>query len=150
MWAFAHRVLEVAANGFVYVQINTGVLPVHLHLVKFWSDTAIAELDLLRAPSVTDGTTALPIYRLNHLIETPEPEGLHLFTDPTEISGGTVCPCNYFGGGEAIGVGSRAFADQRELPLIMSPNTKYIIRVKNLDTNTRAFAVQAFFCVEQD
>lgn len=151
VWAFSHRLPAVAADGFIYVQIDTGVEPVSLHLVKFWSDTAIAELDLRRAPdAITPGTTAIPIFRLNHTIATPEPDGLQLFSDPSAISGGTLCQCNYMGGGNALGVGSNAAADQRGMPLIMSPETTYVISAKNIDINPRAFAIQGFFSVEQD
>ena len=151
LWAFSHRLPAVAVNGFIYVQFDVGALPAHLHLVKFWSDTALAELDLRRAPDeIETGTTAIPIFRLNHTVATPEPEGLHLFSDPAGISGGTLCQCNYMGGGEGLGVGTRAYADQRGMPLIMSPNTTYIISAKNLDTGARPFAIQGFFCVEQD
>lgn len=151
VWSFSHRLPAIAADASMFVQINTGAKPVQLHLVKFWSDTAIAELDLRRAPtSITDGTTEVPIFRLNHTIATPEPEGLELFSDPADIVGGTLCQCNYMGGGDALGIGSRAAADQRGMPLIMSPTTTYIISVKNIDINPRAFAIQGFFSVEQD
>ena len=151
MWAFSHRIRSVGVNAFLYVQINTGAKPVKLHLVKFWTEASIVELDLLRAPtSITDGTTPIPIFRLNHTIDTPEPTGLALFSDPSVIVGGTLCQCNYTGGGDALGVGTRAQADQRGMPLIMSPETTYVISAKNINGDVRAIAVQGFFSVEQD
>lgn len=150
-WAWSHRLPAVAADALIYTQIKTGVRPVSLHLVKFWSDTAIAELDLRRDPTaIVDGTSEIEIFRLNHTIATPEPEDLELFSDPSGISGGTLCQCNYMGGGDALGVGTNAGTDQRAMPLIMSPETTYIISAKNNDIDPRAFAIQGFFSVEQD
>jgi hypothetical protein len=150
VWAFAHRKLDVGLNQSIVVQINTGALPVYLHRAKLWTDTALAEADFIRAPDEITPGNALDIYRLNHLIPIQKPDGLAVYGDSTGITGGTVCPCSFLGGGNALAIGSRADADLREMPLIMSPNTTYVIRLKNLENADRHFSVQGFVCVEQD
>jgi hypothetical protein len=150
MWATAHRKQAVGENGTIAVQINTGPRPVHLYRAKLWTDSALAEADLIRAPSAITPGTALPIYRLNHILERPEPEGLALYSDSTGITGGTVCPCSFIGGGDALAIGSRADADLREMPVLMSPETTYVVRLKNLENAERNFSIQLFLCIEQD
>lgn len=149
MWAFSHLADEVAKDAFLYVQINTGALAVHLHSVRMWTNAPKARVDLFVGISeLVDGDAELALKQVNQTVEVEPPEGLALFTNPTEIA---VDPdhSQFFGGGGG-GSGAATNADKLafETPLTMKPNTKNVICVKNEGAIIRSISINGLLHIE--
>ena len=66
MWAFSHLADAVAKDAFLYVQINTGELPVHLHSVRMWTNSPKARVDLfVGITALVDGDAELALKQVN-------------------------------------------------------------------------------------
>lgn len=148
MWAFSHLLPDVGSGECIYVQINTGEMPVHLHSIRMWTNSPKARVDLfVGITEFTDGTEELVLNQVNQTAEVEKPEGLFLFSDPTEID---VDPdhSQYFGAGGGVGVPSNADKLALETQLILRPGTRNIICIKSEDTLDRSMSINGLLHVE--
>lgn len=149
LWSFSHLAESIASGNFLYVQINTGPLRAHLHSVRMWSAAPRTRLDLfvgILGSQVTDGTAEITLNQVNQTADVEKPENLKLYSNPSNI---TVDPdhSEFFGGGGGVGV-ANSDTDEYRTPLIMAPNSRNIIRLKNDDTLARAISITGLLHVE--
>jgi hypothetical protein len=74
--------------GPLLFNIITPAIPhVHLKTVEVYHSATSALLEIIEAPTITDGSAAVPIYNLNR--NSDEASGVTVYSDPSGISGGT-------------------------------------------------------------
>lgn len=147
-WEGSIESLALASGGVVEIQLSTGENEVHMKNIHFWSDAAIARMELLAGVTLTTGTTpVVPVNRTQDPLHVKaKPDDLLLFSDPTGISDGVLMESALFGGG--AGVGQIAFAGSGDVgdEFILAKNSDNIIRLTHLEAvNARNFFLSAFF-----
>lgn len=93
----------------------------------------LIKFEVFEGSTVTDGTTSLIISNQNR--ESSQTATLSMFSDPTNISGGTLLRTRVEGTGsnaKPVGIG----ADSNELGWQLKPNTKYIAKFTNIGSQT--------------
>lgn len=119
---------------------------VHLKAYKPWSEGGVAKFEIVEAPTLTTGSTALvPLNRKR--TGTPGTSAVVLKTDPTSISAGTVIegPTAFGGGGAGAGVGGNFSNDQE---IVLKPSTTYLFRLTNLAGAAKAMGLWIFWYEE--
>jgi hypothetical protein len=115
----------LGAAGFLYIQLNVAAgFEVHAKAVEFYNSLA-ATFDLLEAPTVTDGVTALVPFNRDRT-STKAPNSL-LFSNPTSITPTTILEALNFTGSLLNNIGPQ----NNDLEWILKPSTKYIFRLQN-------------------
>ena len=93
-------------------------------------------LEILEAPTITDGNAALtPVNRRR--TGTPPASGVTVYSNPTSISAGTVIASTYFTGKADF------LADQLEL--ILKAGTKYLYRFTNSSGGAAVCSMELFW-----
>ena len=148
MWAFSRVVDDVGSGECLYVQINVGEKPVHLHSVRMWTDSPKARVDLfVGITAIVDGTAEIPVAQVNQTVEVILPEGLKLYSNPTEIAA-EPNHSQFFGAGGGVSVTANSDQLALETPLIMRPEQKNLICITSLDTIDRAISINGLLHVE--
>ena len=138
--AFNLNVYSTVAFGTPkYCQFKTGSKYVHLKekTIVDGSDTLLCQF--IEAPTVTDGTTLVPTYNRNRNSSTTSV--MVIYSDPTNISGGTILEYDYiFGADNALG-GAQVSSPGAFMNLewVLKPNTTYIYKLENLGDGTATF-----------
>lgn len=146
-WEFCHVAQGVANNETVLIQLNTGADSLRVRRFGIWGDASLARLELFRNPTLTDGTAVIPIKNLSHASARELPAGIAAFSNPTNITDiGERYHDTLLGGGEDLALGSRAWRLVRDVETVLAPNTKYLIRITNLNGVARNFAIGVIFC----
>jgi hypothetical protein len=144
-WEFSLVNTGVILNGETLIQITLGAdVEMHLKELLVWGNAATAQLEIIKAPTFTTGTTAITPQNLNDE-DGGAPTGITMFSDPTGISGGTLWKDRLFGGGAGVGNTASAAENQTDRERILKANTTYIIRVTNLENNARDFSIDGYF-----
>lgn len=144
----------LAASGGadnVNIQFKTnGNKLTHLIGIELHTNSDRMDIDLIENPTLTDGTTPIPTYnydrRWGDNSGNNKPSDAVLFSDPTNISGGTITNSD-----TSYGVGSPAgfkSASSTSLSFIEQPllaDTNYIIRLTNFDTVSINYIVRILF-----
>ena len=144
-WELSHIAEDVASESAINLQLNTGP---GLALRRFgvWSDSALVRLELCRGPTLTDGTLPIQITNLSHASDRELPQGITAFSNPTVIEDPGECfYAALFGGGEDIALAANAWQAVRDDANVLAPDTKYLIRLTNLNGNARNFSVRMVF-----
>lgn len=80
--------LDFDIAGPLLFDILTPATPhIHLKTVEVYHSATSALLEIIEAPTITPGTTPVPIYNLDR--NSAEASGVAVFSDPSGISGGT-------------------------------------------------------------
>ncbi len=141
----------IANNGEILYQFKTpadGTVDIHLKDLKVWLVDNPWEIELIEAPTVTDGTSQLtPINRNRKSSNTSQ---LTVYSDPTNISGGTVLGSCLAGGGSGIGQADSGGVDGFTLEYELMPSTDYVLRVKNTSGTVNPGSVQVFWYEAED
>ena len=149
MWAFSRIMDDVASGECLYVQINVGEKPVHLHSVRMWTDSPKARVDLfVGITAIVDGDEEIPIAQVNQTVEAVVlPEGLKLYSNPTEIAADPN-HSQFFGAGGGVSVTANSDQLALDTPLIMRPGQKNLICITSLDTIDRSVSINGLLHVE--
>ena len=146
-WELFHIAHDVASEGVVLMQLNTGPVGVCLRKIVIWSDASLAKLEMFRNPTLVDGTVAIPIRNLSHVADRALPEGIAAFSNPSGITAPGECYYEtMLGGGEEIALGSKAWSMERDVETMLAPNTKYLLRLTNLNGQDRNVSISMIFC----
>ena len=143
----SHLYSAVAKDAVVAVQLDTqGTHDIHLKRLEAYITGAKGLLELVEAPTVTDGTTPVAIINQNRA-GTPRASNARAYSDPSGISGGTVLESRLFGGG---GVGQQAPAGNRpiEVEFILRRNTTYLLRLTNQSAGAEDLSIWSFWYEE--
>jgi hypothetical protein len=138
---------SVASSGELLIQLDVPANDyVHLKKWSLWTDSPIAKLEIVEAPTLTDGTTAINIVNKRR-VGTPDASLCSAFSDPTAISGGTILETTYVGGGGTGGFKSGG-TNSVEDEYVLNPSTTYLFRVTNLDSSARTCAIHMLWYEE--
>jgi len=118
----------IDAEATAYLQIKTGGDAVCFMVDSIVTDGDKMTLKMYEGPTVTDGTTAVPLINRNRT--SSNTSSVNAYSDPSGISGGTQIDEFYVGGtvGQKI-VGGDVLTAQK--PLHFKPNTDYVISITN-------------------
>lgn len=147
-WEVSIESLALVSGGVLEIQLSTGDNEVHMKNIHFWSDAAIARMELLSNVDLTTGEDALvPVNRNQDPDHVKvKPSDLLLFSDPESISGGLLMETALFGGGAGVGQSAAAGSGDTGDEFILAKDTDNIIRLTNVEaTNARNFFLSAFF-----
>ena len=146
-WELFYLKRNLASDGVINIQLKTGPEGLCVRKLVVWGDAAIALLEAFRAPTLTDGTSAVPICNMNHRSKRELPQGIQAFSDPSEITDdGERYHAALLGGGEEIALASKAWMTKLDVANVLAPNTPYLLRITNLNGNARNFSLRMFFC----
>ena len=117
----------LGAAAFLYIQLNVPAgLELHVKAPAVYNSLA-ATLDLLEAPTITDGTTAIvPRNKKRSSTHDATMTG-RIFSDPTAISAGTTLDLINFTGALVSPDGPQP----SDMEWILKQNTKYVFRLQN-------------------
>lgn len=118
---------------------------VHMKSWEAWGEGGKNTFELLEAPTLTTGSTAItPVSRRR--IGVPPTSACTLKSDPTSISAGTSLEATLFGGGGAgPGGGGNRSAD---LEFVLKPNTTYLFRLTNNSGAAKGLSLWVFWYEE--
>ena len=150
MWEFFIESRALAQNGLVLVQIQTGLNALHLKELRVWGDAAEARFEIIEAPTLTTGSSAVPMINMNRADGAPAPTGVTMFSDPTGISAGTSLMSRLFGGGAGVGQTAFAGTDKTDRERELAPSSRYLLRLTNLEANARNFSIDGAFYLDVD
>jgi len=134
--------VSVTASGVTYIQIKTGAKTVHFKPTNIATDADKFAIEFLESPTLTDGSTAITVINRNRTSSnTPETV---LYSDPTDVSGGTKIDEFYIGGSVGFkAVGGDIIAGVNEF--VLKPNTNYIYKITNEGTADGIIMLRMFF-----
>lgn len=134
-------VYSTVTNGTPkYCQFETGAKYVHLHVSRIADGTDTLLCEFFEEPTLTDGTTSVPIYNQNRNSSTATT--VTAYSDPTSvISDGTKLITNYLAGTNQAAGG----AVTNEIEWLLKPNTTYLHKMQNLSAGTATFSVKMFW-----
>lgn len=146
-WQLFYIKRDLVSGGVVNLQIKTGPDGLCMRKLVVWGDASVALLQAFRAPTLTDGTTAIPIFNLHHAIEREVPPGIVAYSDPSEIiDDGTCYDAGLLGGGDPLAQTSKAWREVLDVANVLAPDTDYMLRLTNLNGSARNFGLRMFFC----
>lgn len=151
-WEMTVEALGLTITQTILIQLSTGDNDVHIRSAHYWTDAALARMEILSGVTLTTGTT--PIVPVNR-IQSPDhikakPTDLLIFSDPTGISGGDEMERDLFGGGAAAGNASRSGSGAVGDEFILAKNTDNLIRLTNLEAAARNFLLSVFFYLNEE
>jgi hypothetical protein len=150
-WELFQEALLVAASASMKTEIRTGADEVHLKQIRVWLDGAIARFEILQDPTIgTPGTLASNVVNRNRAQPLALPGDLTFWSNAGAITGGSVLESGLIGGGAGVGQTANALAGQDELEYVLKPNSKYIVRISNLDASARNFSMNLFFYLKRE
>lgn len=137
----------LATSGVIYMEIITPSFEVAAKEIALKPLTItcdqLIKFEIFEGSTATNGTTSLTISNQNR--ESPQTPTLSIFSDPTNISGGTLLRTRIEGTGsnsKPVGIG----VDANELGWQLKPNTKYIAKFTNIGTQTaNVFSINGQF-----
>lgn len=134
-----HRGTLEAGGGAdtVNIQVKTnGNKITHLVGISLQTNSDHINLDFIEDPTLTDGTTPIDTFNYDRRWNTVgRPSDAEIYSDPTNISGGTVIDGDSaFGTSVAAGFKSASSAVQSFVERPLKPNTDYLIRIINFDS----------------
>lgn len=122
--------LAAGASAYLEFIVPAGAY-VHFKPVSIQADGPKVTLQIIEAPTLTTGTTAItPVNRRR--VGTPTASLVTIHSDPSGISAGTIVDQDYIGGGTGAGgstVSGGMATNENEWPL--KPATTYLCKVTN-------------------
>jgi len=125
LFRFDHRFVSIGAAATVNLQLKIPACDIHLVSFTFDTDSTDLEFSIIEGPTVTDGTTPVPVGNLKR--DSAITCSLEAYSNPSAISGGlelfpTIIKSS------VLSVGSQNIAAQL---LIFKQNTDYVLRITN-------------------
>ncbi len=148
-YTVANSAEGIADDGYLYLELiapAANVAAIHLKKVIAWCEGGIASFEVVEAPTVTTGITALAPQNRRRT-GTPKATTLVVKSNPTGIANGTVIEGPYLFGGGGNGAGQGGLLDS-DLEIILKPATTTIIRARNLAGAAKALSLHAFWYEE--
>ena len=145
-FSFDYKATNVANGANVDIQLKTGDTKyVHFKPFIITSDSPNINIQLIEAPTITDGTT--PVTLINRNRVQGNEFDTTAFSDPSAISGGTVIQSQFIGGGSG-GFGFSATASggsaNNDNEFVLAQSTDYLIRVTNNSGDTANILISVF------
>lgn len=137
----------VADDGYLYIELRPAAGKYgHLKICKPWTEGGLASFEIVEAPTLTAGLTALTPQNRNRVAPVPA-SGIVCKSNPTAIANGTVIhgPVFFGGGGAGGGAGD---SDPMDAEIVMAPETIYLARVRNLAGAAKALSLWLFWYEE--
>lgn len=139
--------LAAAASGYLEIIVPAGAY-IHFKPVSMQSDGPKITVQLIEAPTLTTGSTAvIPVNRRR--IGTPAISVVTVKNNPTAVSAGTVLDQDYIGGGSSAGgsttSGGMAINDNE---WVLKPATTYAIKVTNGGSGSADVNIKTFWYEE--
>jgi len=131
--------------GPILFDILTPAAPhIHLKTVEVYHSATSALLEIIEAPTITPGTTPVPIYNLNR--NSSEVSGVSVFSDPSGISlGTTLLSATLLAGSPVAPIVDKT--TDREINLLASART--LISLTSAQDNQLG-RVGIFFYIDRD
>ncbi len=130
----SRRVTGVAAGANLDSVFITGALPVLLFERNIGRSGLGVVATIYRGPTYTGGTDAL-IYSTNDIVGDGSQSTIQLKSGVTTTATGTQSVASSFAIGNTSNQGQGGIAEIGQ-PLLMLPNTTYLLRITSLDTST--------------
>ena len=116
----------------------------HLKTVEVYHSATSALLEIIEGPTITPGTTPVPIYNLNR--NSAEESGVSIFSDPSGISAGTVLlSATLLTGGPVAPIVDKT--TDREI--ILKASTRTLVRLTSAQDNQLG-RVGLFFYMDRE
>jgi len=127
----------LANNGTLLFELITGAaVNVHLKAIRAFCSGTRAQLEIIEAPTITDGNTALTPLNMRRT-GTPPTSGVTAWSNPTGISAGTtITSFNFSGNANFL---------EDSLEYILKAGTKYLVRFTNLSGSAAVCSCQLFW-----
>lgn len=150
-WGYSasHYAEAVADDAAILLEFTTPAASasyVHLKAYRPWCEGGLAKFEIIEAPTLTTGSTAITP-RNRRRTGTAPTSGVTVKSDPTSISAGTTIegPTAFGGGGAGGGAGGNYVNDQE---LLLKPATTYLFRITNLAGAAKALGLWLFWYEE--
>jgi len=138
-WSYAEG---VADNGYTQLEFKTGSSRyVHLKSVMAFAE-GLGLLEVLKAPTLTTGSTAFVPQNLNDNDSSVSESVLK--SNSTSVSGGTLKRSYLIGAGKENGGPTNL-----DTELVLARDTTYLIRVQNLGGAAKALSLWLFWYEEE-
>jgi len=138
---------SLANNGTILVEFTTpDERYVHLKQYIPYTNQSSGKFEIIEAPTLTTGSTALTAYNRSR-VGTPPTCGCVLKSDPTGISGGTLLETILIGQG-GVGSGARGGQTTIDIEYVLKQETTYLFRLTN-DSGSTAKASMWLFWYEE-
>ena len=135
-----------AASAYLEMIIPAGAY-VHFKPVAMQSDGPKITIQLIEAPTITTGSTAVtPANRRR--IGTPAISTVTVKSNPTGVSGGTVLDQDYIGGGTGNAQTTSGGASQNDNEWVLKAGTTYVIKVTNGGSGSADVNIKTFWYEE--
>lgn len=141
-WVYAEG---VADDGYKQIEFVTPAVGyVHMKLMTALAE-GLASFEVVEAPTLSSGSTAFTPVNLRR-VGTPPASTCTLKTDSTYTSGGTVIRAYLLGQGS--GGNSTGGTQDKDIELVLKPETTYLFRVRNLAGSAKALSLWLFWYEE--
>jgi len=134
---------SVGAGATVYIQGKFGATKL-FHTIErrhTFEGGGPYTIDLIEAPTITDGTTAAFAANMNR--QSANTHEAQFFSDPTAISGGTIIDTIYM---PAAGLGSQTIgAGVVGIERMLKKSTDYVIRIVNAGAASTFYTSVLFY-----
>jgi len=135
--------LSINNGASSYLQMKTNGGDIYLLSYGIVTDSARTTEEIIEAPTITDGTTALStIYNANR--QSTDTPGFDIYTNPTSISGGTIIDkVEQYEAKKSLGVAGEA----GNIRLKFKKSTDYVLKLTNGDNSQKSYFVK-FYILE--
>lgn len=137
----AQYTVSIGTGATENIQLKTPIDPasggwwVHLQTRKIIVEDEDIEYMLLENPTVTDGSTDINVSNLDR--RSDRTNNFSLYSDPSNISGGTTIETGYIPGSTGVLGGPGVNVDFDEFERVLDADSDYILQITNLgDTST--------------
>jgi hypothetical protein len=127
---------SLANNGTFLFELITGTAVPHMKAVRAFTNGTSGKLEIIEAPTITDGNAALTPQNRRRT-GTPPASGVTVYSNPTSISAGTILAEFYFTG--------KAEFTADQLEMILKAGTKYLYRFTNTSGGAAVCSAELFW-----
>lgn len=142
-FSLAHS-FSLASSGVGYLQL---IVPAttypHLRLIGANADSEKWKLELIEAPTITDGSTAVVFRNRNR--NSTGAATVVAYSNPTSVSAGTTIDTHYLGGGTGQGQSKSGGATSVDEEFILKAGTKYVLKATNGGVGAGICNVRLFY-----
>lgn len=131
-YSLTHLRENIAANGVVYLEFITPATGESSYQNPVISTEGYIKAELIEGVAATDGTIEVPL--VNRMRTSTKEAQTVFYSDPTNISGGTVLRTSVWGNISGLGQSTHPLGGGCDTSSInFKPNTKYVIKFTNME-----------------
>lgn len=130
--------LELTSAETKICQLKTGAIDSYFYGLNLNSNITSLTLQMYEAPTITDGSTALTAVNFNRV--SGRPSLFRLYTDPTNVSGGTLV--KEFRSYSAANAPVLTTMQANSIFYKLKPDASYSLHITNNDNTTRKVFAQ--------